>query len=117
MMNNIFSVIHIFAVSLSLTLLLEFSIALLFRVKGRDLLLVFLANLLTNPLVVYLNMLLTWIFPDVFPIWQMPLEISVVLAESLLYIKYSDSISRPVVFAFCANAFSYCTGVIINLIF
>ena len=44
-------------ISLLLTLVTEFPVAFLFQAKGKDLLLVFLVNILTNPAVVLVSTL------------------------------------------------------------
>ncbi len=114
-MNDILMLLFTFSISLGLTLLLEGVIALVFKMRGRDALLFLLVNLLTNPLVVYLNLLFCTLFPgaSVF-FWQIPLEIAVFAVEGLLYYKYSQSLRVPWLFAGLANLFSYGTGLILN---
>ncbi len=106
-----------FVLSLVLTLLLETGVALLFRMRRRDLLLLLLVNLLTNPLAVYLNLLFGILLPGAFPLlWQLPLEVAVVVAEGTLYQKCATSLPRPWLFAALANLISYGAGLAINLI-
>ncbi len=111
------TVLRVFLLSLSLTLALEFLVALVFKLRGRDLLLFLLVNLLTNPAAVYLNLLFTGLFPglSVF-VWQIPIELAVVAVEGLIYKNCSCSMRAPWAFAVAANVFSYGIGLIINLI-
>ncbi len=115
-MDEIVTLLPTFALSLGMTLLLEGVVALLFRLRGREFLWFFLINLLTNPAAVYLNLLFCTLFPDrtVF-LWQIPLEIAVVVAEALLY-RAGTSLRRPWLFSLVANAFSYGLGLLLNLV-
>lgn len=102
----------VFAVSLGLTLLFESLFALGWGLRGkREFLILFLVNLLTNPLVVCLYLS--------FPIARklvLLLELGAVLAEWLCYRACSEQLKRPFLFALFANAFSYGLGCIINLL-
>lgn len=96
-----------YLVSLFLTLLLEEGLALLWGVRGRDLLLVALVNVLTNPLVVLThNALLPYgvVLHTVLP------EILAVAAEAFLYLRRENRIPHPALFAVTANLLSYATG-------
>ncbi len=97
------------AVSLALTLLIELAFAFVMRVKGRDLLVVLLANCLTNPPVVLLHHLLggTVLIIAV-------LEVSAVLVEWGCYRAATD-IKRPLLFSLTANAISYGLGLVIQM--
>ncbi len=116
-MNDVLSLLSVFAFSLGLTLVLEFPVALIFRMRGRDFPALVLVNLLTNPVAVYLNILLCNLFADtsVFA-WQIPIEVAVVVTEGFLYSRISSSLHSPWVFAAVANVFSYGVGLILNLI-
>lgn len=98
----------VLGISLALTIGLELAWALLFRVRGRrDLMLVCLVNVLTNPPVVLLRFLLgSWAL--------LPLEAGAVLAEGLCYRAYGERIPHPWLFALSANLFSYGMGVVLN---
>jgi hypothetical protein len=81
----------------------------------KDLLLVALVNVLTNPVVV----LLYWLAVT-FLKWNklviiLPLELSAVLAEGYYYSKYGCGFRRPYLFSAAANAFSFGAGVLIQL--
>ncbi len=117
-MHEIKQLLLTFGLSLSLTLVLELPIALLFRMRGRDLLLFLLVNLLTNPAAVYLSLLLNSLCPGVpLLLLQLPIEAAVVGAEGLLYAKLARSLRLPWLFALTANVFSYGIGLLINIIF
>ncbi len=101
------------ALSLFLTLLLELLFSLAFNIKGRSLLMVVFANILTNPVVVVLYLLLCrhFLLPDfiVVPI----LEAGAVFIEALIYSKYT-SIKKPFHFSVSVNIFSYFSGALLS---
>ncbi len=116
-MSEIFYLISAFAVSFALTLLFEFPIAILFRLRWRELSLFFLVNILTNPAAVYLNLLFRSVFPACSAfLWQIPIEAAVILAEGFVYLRYSRSLRFPWIFAAAANVLSYALGLIITMI-
>lgn len=103
-------------ISLLLTWLLE-SIAYLFVRKKclRDYAVLLLVNLVTNPVVVAVSVLTSLTG------WQdmlltAVLEVSAVLAEWQLYKHCAERISKPFLFALCANVFSYFTGLILQVL-
>ena len=100
------------AVSLAMTLALELAFALLWRVRQKDLPLVALANVLTNPVVVLCHALAAlWA-----PAWLLPvtlaMEIGAVLVEGWLFSTRSH-IRFPWGFALCANLFSFAVGLLV----
>lgn len=95
-----------FAVSLTLTLLLELPVSLLFHAGGRDLLLVFLVNVLTNPAAV----LVSTLAGDVFFV-QIIIEVVVIFVEGWYYRSYGRGIGHPYLCAAACNLFSYIVGV------
>ena len=113
------------AVSLGLTLALEvgFFVAsrLALRVSprdagGKDLLLVVLVNVLTNPVVV----LFYWL-GALYTGWnrtliKIPLEVFAVVTEGVYYRKYGRGFKRPFLFSIAANAFSFFAGVLFQMI-
>ena len=103
-----------FAISLGLTLLLELLLAKLCRLRGRDYLLVVMVNILTNPAVVYLDLLCGMLIPNGRDLWQIPLEAAAILIEGWCYTKYAHSVRRPYMFALAANLFSYGCGLLLN---
>lgn len=104
------------AFSLAATVLLEACFFLLTGKRNKkDLLLVILVNVLTNPPVVLLFWLAAlhtsingWII-------KAPLEILAVLIEAFYYKRYARDIKRPFLFSLAANAFSFTAGVLIQL--
>ncbi len=117
-MYDIPNLLHTFGYSLLMTIILELPIALIFGIRKKDILLVLLVNILTNPAVVYLNLLLCGIFPrsSVY-IWQIPLELSVIAVEGFCYSYFAKTASRPWLLSVVANCFSYGCGILINIIF
>lgn len=102
-------------ISFVLTLILELGFSLALGVRGRrDLLLVFLVNLLTNPaVVVFHSLLLTRTELSVIGI-VVTLELLAVLTEWLCYKYRSQNIQRPFLFSLGANAFSFLCGMLIS---
>ena len=93
-----------FALSLGLTLLLELPIACAWGLRGRELVTVLAANLMTNPLAVALHLA---------GIPQIPIELGVVLAEGWAYRLHFDR--KPVLLAITSNALSWGVGILIQL--
>ena len=100
--------------SLLLTIMLELVFALIFKVHGRTLIIVILVNVLTNPAVVVLYLLLCRYFSlpalCVVPV----LEIGAVICEAAIYKYRCEAIRHPFIFAFSANIFSYFCGALIG---
>lgn len=99
-------------ISLTLTLILELFFALIFKVRGKALLLTIFANILTNPAVVVLYLLFCrhYTFPEAVVISI--LEISAVVVEAVIY--KTSGIKRPFLLSLGANAFSYLCGLLIG---
>ena len=102
------------AVSLALTLIVELTFALLWRVERQDLPVVALANVLTNPAVVLCHCAAAWYRPGALPAAVLALELGAIGLEGLIYLRRSR-IVRPWAFSLCANAISFFTGLIIGL--
>ena len=95
--------LKIFALCLGLTLAIELPIAYLWGLRGREMLTVAVANVMTNPLAVALNL---WGIP------QIPIELGVVLAEGAAYSLHFEK--RPWRLAIVSNAVSWGIGLILN---
>ena len=99
--------------SVVLTLLFELLYALGWGVRKKDLLLVCLLNVLTNPLVVLFyhatqenGIFLSIILP----------ELAAVGAEAYFLKRCNRNILYPVLFAVCINAFSFLAGLLIDVL-
>jgi len=104
------------AISLLATIILEFSFFLLTGKRDKkDLLLVLLVNVLTNPAVVLLYWLsaLYTVLPDA-PV-KLILEVSAILLEGYYYSRYGREFRRPYLFSAAANGFSFGVGALIQL--
>lgn len=98
-----------FAISLSLTLLLELPFVYLWGLRSRhNLKLAVLVNVLTNPAAVLLRG---------FGIPVLLLEAVVVAVEGVCYQARGEAIRRPFLLALCANVFSYRIGLVLNRMF
>ena len=107
-------ILYSLGISLLLTLALELAFALVFKVRGRALLIVILVNILTNPAVVTLYLLFCRHFSLPALIIVSVLEISAVIIEAIIYKTRCLSITKPFLFSLGANAFSYLCGVVIG---
>ena len=117
---SILSILKGFAISLSLTLVIELLIAFLLKVRGKaELLIVGLVNVLTNPLVVLIVYFTMFRFPAFrWPV-EIALEILVIPAEGLLYRaakKSGFAFERPFLLALACNACSYGFGPLLNFL-
>ena len=112
MMNSLF---FTFAFCLGLTILLETIFALFVGVRGRkNILLVMLVQVVTNPCCVLAMM---WCHAHLnWPLYAyaLPIESCVVVVEWLFYRKYLTGIQRKFSFALAANYFSYSFGFILS---
>ncbi len=99
-----------FILSLGGTLLLEGVVALFWKVRGRDLLLFLLVNILTNPAVVLLHKMI--------PGWEavVLLELGAVVIEGGCYAWLGENVRMPWRFALTANLVSFLTGIGVALL-
>lgn len=102
-------------ISLGLTIVLELAFAFAAGKRDRkNLLLVCLVNVLTNPVVVlasYLGSHYTTWNPS---LYKLPLEIMAVLVEAYYYKTYGRDFRYPLRFSLFANLFSFGMGAILN---
>ena len=103
-------------VSLALTLALELVFALFWRVQKEDLLLVALANVLTNPVVVLCHAAARFYIPVILPFLTAVLELGAFSVEGYLFAA-RGRIRRPWLFSLCANLFSFLCGVLLRRLF
>ena len=103
------------ALSLVLTLALETGFFLLAGKRDKkDLLLLLLVNILTNPVVV-----LSFWLVSLYTSWNthiilILLELFAILTEGYYYKKYGRGFRQPFLFAVAANMFSFWIGVLIQ---
>ncbi|MCL1846761.1 MAG: hypothetical protein FWF91_02195 [Coriobacteriia bacterium] len=106
------------ALSLLATLALEAGFFWLTGKRNkRDLLLLLLANLVTNPAVVLLLYLTQWFTTLNYIAVTVVLEFSAVFIEGWYYKNYGQEFKRPFLFSLAANAFSFGIGLLLQLIF
>ena len=101
------------ALSLLLTEAIELPVCCLLGFRGRELVIVLLANIVTNPAVVFLHHIFTAFTP--LPEWSftLVLELAAFIVEALIYRKATDR-RIPMLDSFIANAVSYSIGLIIT---
>ena len=111
------SLLPAMAVSLALTIIIE---AGLFWALGkrnrRDLLLLTLVNVLTNPVVVASYWLVVYYTDWGREAAKLILESFAVVTEGLYYRRYGQEFKRPLLFSLAANVLSFGTGIIIQLL-
>ena len=106
------------AISLVLTLALEAVFFLLIGKRDKkDLLLLLLVNVITNPIVV-----LSFWLAALYANWNarlilIPLELFAVLAEGYYYKKHGRHFRRPYLFSLTANMISFGAGELVRLMF
>lgn len=99
--------LKLFVLGLGLTLAVELPVALLWGLRGRDLALCALVNLLTNPAVVLLHQYFSS------PAATLVLEAAAVLVEGWYYRRYGQHTWHPWLLSLSANALSYGAGLIL----
>jgi len=105
------------ALSLILTLVFEAGFFLLVGKRNKkDLLLLVLVNVVTNPIVVLSDWLVVLYTSWDIRIVLLFLETFAVLTEGFCYKKYGKDFKRPLLFALAANAFSFTVGALIQLV-
>lgn len=101
-------------ISLALTIILELLAAAVVGLRGRDLLLTVIVNLLTNPIVTAAFYILSGTTELSAPLIKAFLEISAIVTEWLIYRKYGVNIKRPLLLSVGLNGFSFFSGMLIN---
>lgn len=109
MEGNIFASLLL---SLGLTLVLELTFALMWGVERRDLPLVGLVNLLTNPVVVLCHALAAAYLPQLLTGATLALELGAASVEGWLY-HSCGHVKFPWGFSLCANLFSFTVGLLL----
>ena len=99
--------------ALLLTEAIELPVCLLFGMRGRDLIFVLLANVLTNPLVNVLYAIACLYTPIPPAAALAVLESAAVLAEWRVY-RFATGAKRPFLISLTANAVSFGLGLLIT---
>lgn len=104
-----------FVFSFLLTILAELPFFFLFcKNRSVGLSVFLLANLLTNPPAVLLSLLLRCGYPAVPAILlQLPIELSVIALEALIFRFFRESFPKPFCLSLSANCFSYILGLLL----
>lgn len=106
--------VKILVVSLLLTLLFEEGFAFLWGLRGRrELTIIALVNLLTNPVVVLAYHTTTDLFGWPPVLVTAVLETGAVVVEWYFLKACSEQLKRPFLFALLANTFSYGLGLVL----
>ncbi len=114
------NLLHSFAISLVLTLIIEEAVATAFGARTKhEFIIVALANTLTNPAIVFYYILISRCFPSASPVLlQLPGEILVVLIEAHVYhymgITEKYRFPHPALLAFTANLISWMSGILLQ---
>ncbi len=103
--------------SLLLTLVLEVSFVYLCRIRDKkDIILLIMVNILTNPLVV-MSYYIAVHYGNMNRIAVViVLELLAILTEGYYYRTYGRTFKHPFVFAVGANLFSFCIGQALNIL-
>ena len=100
------------AISLLLTIAIELTVGYILGARNKQLIIIFAANLLTNPAVNAIYHALN-LYTDINKaVIIAALELSAVIAEWIIYRR--NEFKRPLVFSVILNAVSYFTGVLLN---
>ena len=106
-------------ISLAATLVVEGLLGYLLGIRTkRDIRLVILANIFTNPAVVYGSIIVSIYFGSVvYTVVVLSLELLAILGEALIYRRYlSVRLMNPFLLSFILNLASFFAGIMINLI-
>ncbi|MBQ9910341.1 MAG: hypothetical protein IJM50_02470 [Lachnospiraceae bacterium] len=113
-------ILKTFGISLGLTLAIEMALAFLLRIRTKKgLLIVLLANVLTNPAAVFLCMASGLVPGKGYYLFQLGVEALVVLTEGFVYGRFRDVLKaavKPMLLSLILNACSYGTGLVLNLL-
>ena len=108
------------AVSFLMTEGLETAVALLFNLKNKfTFSVIFLVNLLTNPVAVVLKFIFYMLLDETAVVVPL-IELAVLFFESFLYFLFSKderfTIKNPVLYAITANVVSFAAGELVNML-
>lgn len=110
-------ILKMMGISLAATIILELLFALFWGIRNKkDLLLLCLVNLLTNPVVVFIYYISKFYSDLDLIVVVLVLEVLAVLLEGFYYKRYGKMYRDPYYFSFFANVFSFAIGKIISII-
>lgn len=110
-----FPLLLLHIIALSLTILIEISVALLSGYRDRKALkTVLIAQILTNPIVVLISNACVLYTNLPYLAFQLPLEIAAVCAEWQIYKRFAATITHPFLFSLAANTISYTIGYVLS---
>lgn len=113
-------IFSMFAVSLGLTIIIECSVARVWGLKSRkEMLLVLLVNILTNPAAVFCVWICNgYLGSDFSFLYQCIVEFVVVVVEGKVYSGFAKeegwNIKKPVQFSIIVNMISWLSGVVLQ---
>ena len=111
-----YDIVPSLVISLFLTILFELCVALICGIRERkDLGLLLLVNLLTNPAVVLTYHILTYYTQVNRIAITIVLEMTAIFTEGYCFRVYGRTYRHPILFAFGVNLFSYGIGRVIQL--
>ena len=115
-------IISMFTFSLTLTIIIEASVARVWGLKSRkEMLLVLLVNILTNPAAVFCVWICNGYLGSHFSfLYQCIVEFVVVVVEGKVYSSFAKeegwNIKKPLQFSFVVNMISWLSGVVLQYI-
>lgn len=104
------------SISLAMTLALELLFSITLGKRRKDLILVCLVNVITNPVVVLVYYLAGHFTPWNPVLLKAVLEIMAVFTEACLYKTYGKNFKHPLLFSLSANVFSFGVGELISFV-
>ena len=105
---SLYYIFRAVGISFILTIIIEAGLALITGLKKKDLLLVVLVNIITNPAVIIIYLLLPY------PAVTFITESVAVIIEAAYYRRFGVKIKKPYLFSLSANVLSYIIGLVIN---
>ena len=110
-------IIKILLLSLATTLIVELATAYFMKVPARDLGVVALVNLMTNPPYVLLVLICRYFFPrQAILLLQIVCEFIIIVIEAKLYRVHLKMCSRPYTLSIVANLLSIAAGAVLSYV-
>lgn len=110
--------IRLLLLSLGFTLGIELFVSVCYGIRNKkELLLIALVNVITNPIAVLLYYWWVVITATNNILIQIPLEFMIIVVEAKLFKKYAIQIRKPVSFSVLINLISFSIGIVMHLMF